>query len=57
MVVVSFDSRSEAGQTTARLLLDHAGVSVRVSDATQRDDLKQALGKENWHKVEKRVTK
>jgi hypothetical protein len=56
-VVVSFDSRSEAGQTTARLLLENSGVSVRVSDSALRDDLKQALGKENWLKVEKRVTK
>jgi hypothetical protein len=56
-VVVSFDSRSEAGQTTARLLLENNGVSVRVPDSGLRDDIKQKVGKENWHKVETRLTK
>lgn len=56
-VVLSFDSRAVAGQTTAQLLLEIPDLSVRVSDATLRDEVKQALGKENWHKVEKRVSK
>jgi len=56
-VVVSFDSRSEAGQTTARLLLENSGVSIRVPDPALRDEVKQALGKENWHKVENRISK
>lgn len=56
-VVLSFDSRAEAGQTTAQLLLDILGVTVRVSDAQLRDEVKQALGKEKWHNVENRVSK
>lgn len=56
-VVLSFDSRSEAGQTTARLLLENSGVSIRVPDPALRDEVKQALGKENWHKVENRISK
>ena len=56
-VVVSFDSRSEAGQTTARLLLENSSVTVRVRDPALRDEVKQALGKENWHKVENRISK
>ena len=56
-VVLSFDSRAEAGQTTAQLLLEKPGLSVRVSDAQLRDEVKQALGKENWHKVENRISK
>jgi hypothetical protein len=56
-VTVSFDSREEAGQTTARLLLENSNVSVRVPDPRLRDEVKEALGKENWHKVEKRVSK
>jgi hypothetical protein len=56
-VVLSFDSRAEAGQTTAQLLLEKPGLSVRVADPTLRDEVKQALGKENWQTVEKRVSK
>jgi hypothetical protein len=56
-VVLSFDSRAEAGQTAAQLLLEKPGLKVRVPDATLRDEVKHAVGKENWHTVEKRVSK
>lgn len=56
-VVLSFDSREEAGQTTARLLLEMSGLSVRVAAPTLRDEIKQTLGKENWQRVENRISK
>ena len=56
-VVVSFDSRAKAGQSIAQLLLGNHGASVRVSDATLRDDIKAAIGKEHWQEVEPRLSK
>lgn len=56
-LTLSFDSREEAGQTTARLLLENSSVSVRVPDPRLRDEVKEALGKENWHRVQNRISK
>ena len=56
-VVVSFDSRAKAGQSIAQLLLGNHGASVRVSDATLRDEIKAAIGKEHWQEVEPRLSK
>ena len=55
--VVSFDSRAEAAQTVARLLLGSKGITVRVPNPTLRDEIKAAVGKEHWQEVEPRLSK
>jgi len=56
-VIVSFDSRAKAGQSIAQLLLGNDSASVRVSDATLRDEIKAAIGKGDWQEVEPRLSK
>jgi hypothetical protein len=56
-VVFTFDTREEAAQASAHLLLSDERVSVRVAEGALRDDIKQAVGMEEWERVSARLSR